>query len=213
VSVATALQAFAVVFPAELPDKTMIASVVLVTKYRRPLAVWLGAAAAFTVHVTVAVTLGSFLGRLPKTPVELVVAGLFAVGAVVLFRESTKDQDINTDIDIDGSADPDPTGTEPAAVAGRVRTTPARVAATAFATVLLAEWGDLTQLATASLAARTNDPLGVGAGALVALWAVAAIAAVAGRALTRRVPTRLLHRVAAAVFAGLALWAVAGVVS
>jgi putative Ca2+/H+ antiporter (TMEM165/GDT1 family) len=209
VSIATALQAFAVVFPAELPDKTMIASVVLVTKYRRPLAVWLGAAAAFTIHVTVAVTLGSFLGRLPKTPVELVVAALFAVGAVVLFRESTKDQDTGTDTE--GAPDGELTGTEPAAVAGRVGTTPARVAATAFATVLLAEWGDLTQLATASLAARSNDPLGVGVGALVALWAVAAIAAVAGRALTRRVPTRLLHRVAAAVFAALAVWTLAGV--
>ena len=41
------LTAFGAVFLAELPDKTMFASVVLTTRYKRPLAVWTGAAAAF----------------------------------------------------------------------------------------------------------------------------------------------------------------------
>ena len=42
-----ALRAFAAIFPAELPDKTMVASIVLVARYKHPLGVWLGAAAAF----------------------------------------------------------------------------------------------------------------------------------------------------------------------
>jgi Ca2+/H+ antiporter, TMEM165/GDT1 family len=197
VSVAIALQAFAAVFPAELPDKTMFASVVMVTRYRKPLAVWVGAAAAFTIHVTVAVTLGSFLGRLPHTPVQIAVAALFAGGAVLLFRESTKAPDPAAEVDGDTT----------------VATDTGRVVGAAFGAVLLAEWGDLTQLATASLAARTDDPVGVGIGALAALWSVAAIAAVAGQALTRRMPTRLLHRLAAAVFAGLAVWTVIEIVA
>ena len=59
------MRAFATVFPAELPDKTMIATIVLVARYRRPLWVWIGAVAAFTVHVTVAVAAGSAIGLLP----------------------------------------------------------------------------------------------------------------------------------------------------
>jgi putative Ca2+/H+ antiporter (TMEM165/GDT1 family) len=193
VSVGDAVQAFAAVFPAELPDKTMVASVVLVARFRRPAAVWVGAAAAFTVHVTVAVTLGSFVGRLPATPVQLVVAALFAVGAGVLLRESADDDELPV-----GGIDAEP---------GSGVTTGARTATVAaFGTVLLAEWGDLTQIATASLAARSDAPVAVGVGALAALWTVAAVAAVAGQALARRIPTRLLQRVAAAVFAGLAIW-------
>jgi putative Ca2+/H+ antiporter (TMEM165/GDT1 family) len=200
VSVGTAVTAFATVFPAELPDKTMFASVVLVTRYRRPLAVWTGAAAAFTIHVTVAVTLGSFLGRLPKTPVQVVVAALFAGGSLLLLRESTRDPEpVGAGVDPNG----DGTGASTA-----VTTSGGRVVLAAFLAVLLAEWGDLTQLATASLAARSNDPIGVGVGALLALWAVAAIAAVAGQALTRRIPTKLLHRLAAGIFAALAVWTV-----
>ena len=54
------LQAFATVFPAELPDKTMIATIVLVTRYRRPGWVWVGAVCAFAVHVVVAVAAEGF---------------------------------------------------------------------------------------------------------------------------------------------------------
>src|SRR5262245_43914565 len=205
-SVGAAVSAFAAVFPAELPDKTAIASVVLVTRYRRPFAVWVGAAAAFTIHVTVAVALGSFIGRLPQTPVQLVVAALFAIGAVVLYRESAKDEAHGVDATEEAKA----LGADEAVpTEAGVRTAPASAwtaTAAAFGAVLLAEWGDLTQLATASLAARSDDPVAVGVGALLALWSVAAIAAVAGQALTRRVPTRLLHRLAAGIFAALAVW-------
>ena len=39
-SIRAILQAFGTIFPAELPDKTMIATILLVTRYRRPLPVW-----------------------------------------------------------------------------------------------------------------------------------------------------------------------------
>ena len=78
---------FVAVFLAELPDKTMVATLVLTTTYRRAFWVWLGAAAAFLVHVTVAVIAGDLLARLPDRPVKAVVAVLFAVGAIVLWRQ------------------------------------------------------------------------------------------------------------------------------
>ncbi|HWJ98921.1 MAG TPA: TMEM165/GDT1 family protein, partial [Acidimicrobiales bacterium] len=83
-SIHALLQAFITVFPAELPDKTMIATIVLTTRYRRPLWVWVGAVSAFAIHVVVAVAAGSALSLLPDVLVQLVVAGLFLTGAVLL---------------------------------------------------------------------------------------------------------------------------------
>ena len=76
---------FAVVFVAELPDKTALASLVLGTRYR-PLFVFAGVAAAFAVHVVLAVGAGSLLLLLPHRAVEAVVAVLFAAGAVLMLR-------------------------------------------------------------------------------------------------------------------------------
>lgn len=45
-----------------------------------------------------------------------------------------------------------------------------RTVGTALGVIFLVEWGDLTQILTASLAARDHDPLSVGTGALPALW-------------------------------------------
>jgi Ca2+/H+ antiporter, TMEM165/GDT1 family len=178
--------AFVTVFPAELPDKTMIATVVLSTRYRRPALVWVGAAAGFTVHVVVAVAAGSLFALLPSAVVDVAAAALFTAGAVVLWR----------------------TAAEPTAVEDGTVTPVAssRQIVVASATVILvAEWGDLTQLATAGLAARTSDPLFIGLGALVALWCVAALAATGGAALTRVLPVHLLRRIAAVVFLVLAV--------
>src|SRR6201994_4265703 len=54
---------FGVVFVAELPDKTALASLVLGTRYR-PVFVFAGAAAAFVGHVVLAVSAGSVLSAL-----------------------------------------------------------------------------------------------------------------------------------------------------
>ena len=79
-----------------------------------------------------------------------------------------------------------------------------RIVATVFGIVFVAEWGDLTQLATASLA-TSRPPLSVLLGASAAMICVSAIGVLAGRALLRVLPERLLHRAAACVFATLAV--------
>ena len=88
-SIATALLTFAVIFPAELPDKSLMASLVLGTRYRS-LPVWLGATSAFTVHVVIAVAAGGLLRLLPSTVVEVVVTVLFAVGCSPKLEEGEK---------------------------------------------------------------------------------------------------------------------------
>ena len=183
---AVALTTFVVIFPAELPDKSLFASLVLGTRFR-PLPVFLGVAAAFAVHVVIAVAIGGVFALLPERLVLFVVAALFAGGSALLLLGKEDDRD--------------------AAEATRAVSDlhPARVALASFGVVFLGEWGDITQITTANLAARYHDPLSVGVGALLALWSVAALALTAGRTLVQRVPTRLVRRLTGVVLALLAV--------
>jgi putative Ca2+/H+ antiporter (TMEM165/GDT1 family) len=185
VLLSVALATFPLVAVGELPDKTMFASLLLSAR-GRPLAVWLGAATAFAVHVAIAVSIGvALVGLLPHRVLEAVVAALFAVGAVLAWRARDETNEAGETVADHGSA--------------------LRTAATATAVIFLAEWGDLTQVITADLAARTHDPLGVGVGALAALSTVAAVAVVGGAGLMRYVSVRKLRIVTAAVLAVLAV--------
>jgi putative Ca2+/H+ antiporter (TMEM165/GDT1 family) len=184
VSLAALATVFGVVFIGELPDKTMFASLLLAARGRSGL-VWLGVAMAFLVHVAIAVTVGGVLFTLlPHRLVLVVVALMFLVGAVMSFRDAS-----------DGDDDAHDTGYRSAGGG--------RTVGTAFVVIFIAEWGDLTQILIANLAARYADPLGVGVAAVAALWAVAGVAMVAGR-LIRHLPTALVRRVTGVVLLVLA---------
>ncbi|MBA0050023.1 TMEM165/GDT1 family protein [Streptomyces sp. AJS327] len=178
---------FGVVFLAELPDKTALAGLVLGTRYRASY-VFAGMAAAFLVHVAIAVAVGNVLTLLPQRLLQGVVGALFLIGAVLLLvrKDDDEGEEVRT-----------PEGQSFWKVAG-----------SGFTLILVAEWGDLTQIMTANLAARYDDPLSVGLGAVLALWAVAGISVLGGRTLMRFVPLKLITRVAALlmlVLAGLSL--------
>ena len=181
--------AFAVMFLAELPDKSMVASLVLATRYEA-VWVWVGAAAAFTVQMAIAVTAGQLLALLPRQMVDGVAAALFVAGAVYLgvvsFRPSQRD-----------GAD--------AARQGQGRLSRLRVVGTAFAVIFVAEWGDVTQLATANLAAR-YDPVPVLAGATLGLWAAAAIAVTIGAKSLSVIPMAWVTRIAGTILLTLGIY-------
>jgi putative Ca2+/H+ antiporter (TMEM165/GDT1 family) len=177
---------FCLVFLAELPDKTALASLVLGTRYR-PLYVFAGTAAAFAVHVGLAIAAGSLLTLLPHRALQATVGALFLLGAVLLLRGRHGEQDEHLAI---------AAGTAPAF---------SRVAGTSFLVILVAEFGDLTQIVTANLAAKYHDPLTVGIGAVTGLWAVAALAIAGGRSLLKLVPITVITRVAAAIMLLLAV--------
>ena len=185
----TVLTVFAVVFPAELPDKTLIASLVLGSRFP-PVWVWIGVAIAFTVHVGIAVTAGNLFALLPHRAVQGIVAALFAAGALFLLLSSEEHEREEGEA-IAGAAPPTPPR-------------PRRVVATSFIVLFAAEWGDITQIVTANLAAKYRDPLSVGLGAILALWLVAALAVAGGRTLLRYVPLLLVRRITAVIFAVLA---------
>ena len=83
------LATFLVIFPAELPDKSFIATLVLATRYPK-VWVWLGATVAFGIQMVIAVAAGQLLGLLPRTLVLGVTAVLFALGAVLLLRSGLR---------------------------------------------------------------------------------------------------------------------------
>jgi Ca2+/H+ antiporter, TMEM165/GDT1 family len=193
-SLAIAATVFAVIFLSELPDKTALASLLLGSRYR-PAWVFAGVAAAFAVHVGLAIAAGSLLTLLPHRPLEIVVSVLFALGAVLLLR-GRHDAGNDEYVEVHGR--------EPGFW---------RVAWTSFAIILVAEFGDLTQIATATLAARYHDPLSVGIGAVLALWAVAALAIAGGRGLLKVIPLTWITRSAAAIMLVLAGISLAAAIS
>ncbi|MEU7066128.1 TMEM165/GDT1 family protein [Streptomyces sp. NPDC051578] len=174
--------AFGVVFLAELPDKTALAGLMLGTRYRASY-VFVGVAAAFALHVGLAIAAGSVLTLLPHRLVQAVVGVLFLAGAaVLLLRKSDDEEEVKPPADQSFW----------------------KVSGAGFMLILVAEFGDLTQIMTANLAARYDNPVSVGVGAVLALWAVAGIGILGGRTLMKYVPLRLITKVAAAVMAALA---------
>jgi putative Ca2+/H+ antiporter (TMEM165/GDT1 family) len=182
----------ALILPAELPDKTMVTTLVLSTRYR-PWPVWIGAAGAFVIQSAVAVVAGGLIARLPRTPVLAVSAALFAVGAIVIARTEFGDEpEVGDEAESEVAASPPVHSSR-------------RIAGVSFAMLFAAEWGDLSQLLTAGLAARYDDPLSVFIGATGALFAIAGLAVVVGRGLLRVLPVHVLRRGAAGLFGLLAV--------
>jgi Ca2+/H+ antiporter, TMEM165/GDT1 family len=181
----TIVTVFAVIAIAELPDKTMIATLLMGSR-GEPLWVWLGTSLAFLVHVGIAVVAGQLLTRLPHTLIEVVVTLLFLGGAAWLLFVPEKQEEER--------------GEEEAATErpGRGR----RVALAAFGVILVGEFGDLTQLLIASFVARTHQPASVAIGSGLALVMVAGIAAFSGRALLRVLPLQAIRRAGGVILLG-----------
>ena len=182
-----ALVTFPVIFIGELPDKTMFASLVLATR-GRPRQVWLGAAGAFVIHVAIATTVGvALFTLLSHRAVDAVVAFLFLVGAIYAWREGTKEEEELVEKEASRHS----------------------AMLTAFLVIFIAEWGDLTQILTANLAAKYQAPLAVAVGAVLALWSVAAIAVASGQTLIRFVRVATIRKVTAVVLLALAVYTAA----
>jgi putative Ca2+/H+ antiporter (TMEM165/GDT1 family) len=171
------LVTFPVIFIGELPDKTMFASLVMATK-GRPRQVWLGAAGAFVVHAAIAVTVGvALFAILPKQALDAVVAAMFFLGAVYAWREGTRDESVIAEKEASRHG----------------------AALTAFVVIFLAEWGDLTQILTANLAAKYHSAISVAVGAILALWVVAALAVASGQTLLRFVNIATIRKITAVI--------------
>lgn len=181
---------FAVTFVVELPDKSLFVSLLLGRRFR-PFYVWLGIAAAFAVHVSLAVTAGSLLTKAPHRILELVTAALFLGGAAWMLKSGSDDE------------------SEPGPDAARLGAAPPgllRIFTTSFAVIFIGEWGDITQITTINFAARYHEPLLVGAAALLALWAISGLAVFVGPKVLERIPEHWIRIAGTAALTGFGVY-------
>jgi Ca2+/H+ antiporter, TMEM165/GDT1 family len=198
-NLAIAATVFALVAVAELPDKTMIANIVMGSR-GRPFAVWVGSTSAFAIHAAVAVVAGRFLQLLPHRVLETIIAVAFGLGALYLLLVPEKTQQRK--------------GEEEAAGEGVIRPeTPAwRVSIASFGVILLGEIGDITQLLIVNLEARYKSPVSVFTGGFVALAAVGAFGAFSGQALLRVLPEARIRRIGGVALLGFFAYSIYGLV-
>lgn len=173
---------FVLIFMAEFPDKTAFATLVMASR-GKPLAVFLGAALAFVIQSVVAVAFGRVIGILPPRPVHIGAGIMFLLFAILMWRKHDEKNEESELAQKDFGK-------------GFFR-----VATTAFVVIFLAEWGDLTQLATATLVARTNEPLTIFCAATLGLWAATGISVLIGHGVRHFVNPVLMQKVAAIAFA------------
>jgi putative Ca2+/H+ antiporter (TMEM165/GDT1 family) len=183
---------FGAIFLVELPDKTFIATLVMSTRFR-PLLVWIGVGLAFLVQTLVAVVAGGLLAKLPTTPVQLVAIAMFLIGGVILLKGAA-------------GADAEEAETEEEFAEKSNRQVRGwQIVSMCFGIIFLAEWGDLSQLLTASMVLKYGEPVSVFLGAWAALLAVSALGAALGRTLLTRMKLSTIRRIGGAVCLVLAL--------
>ena len=174
------LSIFAVIFVAELPDKTALASLVLATRHRA-LPVLAGAAAALAIQSLVAVIAGSLLSLLPSRAVHIGSGVLFFVSAIVMWRKNEDEPEAGKDGGQLGFA---------------------KAFTMSFMVVFVAEWGDLTQIGTAAFEARYHAWLTIMVASVAALWCVAGLAVFVGNRAGKLLDPKVTQKVAAVIFLG-----------
>lgn len=181
----TLVSSFALLFLAEMGDKTQLMAMTLAHRYRLA-PVIVGTFFAFLLLNLLAVLLGDAVSRLvPRHIVLLAAGGLFLLFAYRSWRDGADD---------DGDLSND---------ARR------QVWVTSFLLIFMAELGDKTQLAMVALAAQSTWPWSVFLGGTLALWSVSLLGMLLGRTLLRQMPTVWVHRSAALLFLAFGLLAIA----
>ncbi len=171
---------------AEIGDKTQLLAFILAAKFRKPLPIILGILVATLVNHGVAAFLGTWLTSLISPGALRWVLGLsFIVMAVWILIPDQLEEDAKL------------TRSGVLGVFGIFGTT-----VLAF---FLAEMGDKTQIATVALAAQYQALLAVVAGTTLGMMIANVPAVLLGNKITQYMPVRLVHTIAAAVFAVLGI--------
>jgi Ca2+/H+ antiporter, TMEM165/GDT1 family len=176
----------AVVGLAEIGDKTQILSFMLAARFLRPLPVILGILVATIANHAAAGLAGTFFGGFFSGPWMrwVLVVSFLTVAIWALFPDKLAEEDSGT---------------------GR-----AGAFVTALVTFFLAEIGDKTQIATIGLAARFEQFYPVVLGTTAGMMLANIPAVLVGGRWADRLPLKWIRFAAAVVFAGLAVFTVAG---
>lgn len=170
---------------AEIGDKTQLLALLLAAKFRRPWPIVAGILAATLANHALAGALGAWITTLLGPQALRWVLGLSFLAMAVWIVIPDK---------IDGEAVPTRHG----------------VFITTLVAFFLAEMGDKTQIATVALAARFDSLVWVIIGTTLGLMLANVPAVFLGDGIARRMPTRLVHAAAAAIFAVLGVLTLLG---
>lgn len=169
-----------VVTLAEIGDKTQLLAFILAARFKRPLPIILGILVATLINHGLAGALGAWITSAISPQVLRWVLGLSFIGMAVW------------------TLIPDKIEEEETQVAQRLG-----VFGATLVTFFLAEMGDKTQIATVAMAAHYSQALLVVAGTTLGMLIADVPAVFIGDKLAGRIPMRLVHGIAAAIFAGL----------
>jgi len=174
------------IFLAEIPDKTALA-IVLLANRPHPLAVFWGVGLAFTVQCLIAVSFGSILGLLPHFVIHGGAALMFFVfaGLIWVHRNEAESSDL---------------------IFEKQRGSFRKTLQMSFFVIFIAEWGDLTQLATAALQAQFRRPLIIFASSALALWSTTGILVFLGYHSKKLINPVKLRKLGALAFAIVGFW-------
>ncbi len=180
---------FALIFLLELPDKTLIATIVMSTRARSS-SIVIGASLGFTAQMAIAATAGGLIALLPVQAKDAVVGTLFLGGALYLLFVPEKKEEEKGERDASLEFPP----------------TRLREILTAFSVIFISEFGDLTQIQAANFSAKTHRPLEVFFASSLALIAISFLGAYGGKYLQRFVALDKIRLVGGVIFAGFAIY-------
>ncbi|MGR6035584.1 MAG: TMEM165/GDT1 family protein [Candidatus Nitrosoglobus sp.] len=180
-----------VVALAEMGDKTQLLALILAAKFRKPIPIILGILAATLVNHGLAGALGAWITSQVSPQTMRWILGLFFLGmaAWTLIPDKFEEED--------------------------AKLAKAGIFVTTLGAFFLAEMGDKTQIATVALAAQYNALVSVVTGTTLGMMLANVPAVLLGDRIANKLPARLVHGMAAALFAilGIAtlLWAGKGI--
>ncbi|KAI5915315.1 MAG: TMEM165/GDT1 family protein [Proteobacteria bacterium] len=162
---------------AEIGDKTQLLAFILAAKFRKPLPIVLGILLATIANHAFAGAVGAWLTSLmgPTTLRWVLGVSFIAMAIWTLIPDKFDEDD--------------------------AKLAHMGVFGTTLVAFFLAEMGDKTQVATVALAAQYQSLLSVVAGTTLGMMLANVPAVLLGDRIAHRMPTRLVHAVAAAIFA------------
>jgi putative Ca2+/H+ antiporter (TMEM165/GDT1 family) len=171
------LIATGIVTLAEIGDKTQLLAFILAAKFKRPLPIILGIFIATVANHALAGALGAWITTVvgPETLRWVLGVAFIAMAGWMLIPDKFDEDEANL--------------------------TRASVFVTTLVAFFLAEMGDKTQIATVALAAQYHAFFSVVAGTTLGMMIANVPAVIVGDKLAHKLPVRLVHSVAAAIFA------------
>ena len=173
-----------VVALAEIGDKTQLLAFILAARFKKPLPIVAGILVATLVNHSLAGALGAWITSVVSPEILRWVLGLSFIGMAVWTLIPDKIEDEET------------------RAAQRLG-----VFGATLITFFLAEMGDKTQLATVALAAHYGAPLLVVIGTTLGMLVADVPAVVVGNRFAAKIPLKLVHSIAAAIFAAMGVLA------